>query len=359
MTDLYYKAIFDDSEISEEIEKNFKNGEIKKLIPVAAYTKDFELIKKIHEYTIAKEEDFLLLDELIFYLAYFKQGLDLLEELYDFTKNSKLRLEIISSILEIDRKHGIELTKEYITSDDLNKISIGIFLIDNFEIEELKQELISLINRPMLEELKYQALFTLGKLKYEKIQPLLLKGVVNKNDKQLLYIESVKNYTDENTRKILKKEAKKLFQDKLIKLKLAHIIYSYDKEFSNSIFSKFINSKRLDIQGFTIELLADLRNDKFVPEINGIFKSENKFNKANAIMYFRKIKYSSKLNDFKEFYFSDKANKNMKSEIISFVAQIDKQKESLIEFFNKLPKEEGLALLKNKIDYELRQRKIQ
>jgi len=360
MSELFYQTVFGKGDLlTSIIEKNFEEKNVIDLVSVAAYKKDSELIKRIYETTTTEEaENFLLLDELIFYLAYFDDGIEILEKIYEVTQNSKLKLEIISSITEINREKGIEYIKEYITSDDLANLSIGIYLIDRFNVIELKKELLELMNRQMLEDLKYQALFTLGKLKYDKILPLLLKGAVNKNDQQLLYIESIKNFDDDKTRNILLKEAKRMFQDKLIKLKLAQIIYSYNKDVSNSIFSKFIKSKKLDIQGFTIELIASLKNDKFIPEVNEIFQSPQAFNKANAIMYFRKVNYSSKLNELKEFYFSDSANMNMKEEILKFVSELDKDSNSVKEFTDKLPKEDQKILLKNIIDTSLKQRNV-
>ncbi len=360
MSKLFYQTVFGNGELlTPIIEKKFEENNIIDLVSVSAYKKDFELIKKIYQKSTEQEnEDFELLDELIFYLAYFKDGIELLEKIYEVTKNSKLRLEIISSITEIDREKGGEYIKEYVSSDDLGKLSIGIYLIDRFNVVELKKELIQVMSRPMLEDLKYQALFTLGKLKYEKILPLLLKGTVNKNDQQLLYIEAIKNFDDEKIKNILVKEAKKMFQDKLIKLKLAQIIYPYNKDVANSIFAKFLKSKKLDIQGFTIELIASLKNDKFINEVSEIFKSSQSFNKANAIMYFRKINYSSKLKDLQEFYFSDNANNNMKMEILKFVSEVDKDENSIKEFLERLPENDKKILLKNIIDNSLKKRNV-
>ncbi len=360
MSELFYHTVLGSGDLlTSIIEKELDEQNLIDLVSVSAYKKDFELMNKIYRKSIENEkEDFALLDEIIFYLAYFEDGITLLEEIYEITENSKLRLEIISSITEINREKGIEYIREYITSDDLGKLSIGIYLIDRFNVVELKTELIKLMNRPMLEDLKYQALFTLGKLKYDKILPLLLKGTVNKNDQQLLYIEAIKNFDDEKTKNTLIKEAKRMFQDKLIKLKLAQVIYPYNKDISNSIFAKFLKSKKLDIQGFTIELIASLKNDKFINEVNDIFKSEQLFNKANAIMYFRKINYSSKLKDLQDFYFSDKANKNMKMEILNFIAEVDKNEDSVKEFLEKLTEDDKKALLKNIIDNKLRQRNV-
>jgi hypothetical protein len=359
LSELFYQTLFGSNELLNlEIDKKFEGNDVLDLVSVAAYKKDFDLIKKVYETITDKDENFLLLDELIFYLAYFKEGIELLEEIYQITENSKLRFEIISSITEINREKGVDYIREYITSDDLSKLSIAIYLIDRFNVVELKKELIELMNKPMLEDLKYQALFTLGKLKYDKILPLLLKGAVNKNDQQLLYIESIKNYDDEKVKSILIKEAKKLFQDKIIKLKLAQIIYQYDKDISDNIFSKFIKSNKLDIQGFTIELIANLKNDKFINEVNDIFKSNQSFNKANSIMYFRMVNYSSKLKELQEFYFSETANKNMKDEILEFISVIDKKDESLKSFYQKISDEEKRTLLKNIIDNSLKQRNI-
>jgi len=359
MNKLYYEAIFGSDELlNSEIDKSFEEDKVLELVSVAAYKKDSELIERIYNTAIGEEENFPLLDELIFYLAYMDNGIEILEQIFEKTNNSKLQLEIISSITEIDREKGVEYISDFIKSEDLGKMSIAIYLIDRFNVSELKGELIALIGKQMLEDLKYQALFTLGKLKYEKILPLLIKGSLNKNDQQLLYIEAIKNYDDEKVRTLLKRESRRMFQDKLIKLKLAQIIYSYDEEAANEIFSKFIKSKKLDIQGYTIELISNLKNDKFIPEVNDIFKSNKSFNKANAIMYFRRVNYSSKLKELQEFYFEENTNANMKSEILKFVSSVDKNEETLKAFADKLPDLDKEILLKNIIDERLRQRNV-
>ena len=96
MSKLYYEAIFGSDELlGMEIDKSFEENKVLELVSVAAYKKDGELIERIYNTAKGDEENFPLLDELIFYLAYMENGIEILEEIFQNTQNSKLQLEII------------------------------------------------------------------------------------------------------------------------------------------------------------------------------------------------------------------------------------------------------------------------
>jgi len=243
--------------------------------------------------------------------------------------------------------------KEFVTSDDIGKISIGIYLIKDFRAKELIKELKSVMNRPMLDDIKYQVLFTLGTLEDKSILPTLLKGALNKNDLQLNYLDSLKYYDDDLVKNSLKKIASRKFGDKIIKLRTAQLLYPFDNEYSNSIFSKFIKSKKLDIQGYVMAILTELKNNSFVPQMNEIFNSENHFHKANSILYFRRIKYISKLKEVRKFYNHPKFD--LRDEASKFVATLETNNDNLISFYNDLENEnEKFTFLKTIIDNKLR-----
>jgi hypothetical protein len=203
-------------------------------------------------------------------------------------------------------------------------------------------------------ELKYQIIFTLGALEDSRVYPLLVKGATVKNDRQLEYLESLKYYKSEETISLLKKEASKFFQNKLIKLKLAEILYKHDADFSNKIFKKHIFSGKLDLQGYVLEILTLFKNNSFIADVDTIFKKKDHFHLSSSIRYFGAINNFGKLDEIKNDYKIEK--KSVKQEVIKAVISLDKTKDSLYSFYKTVQEDDQLYFLKRKSDSLLKKR---
>jgi len=359
LKEIYYQTLFGkESEVEALISKNINTIGIKEIIPILAYFNKKEWSIKLIELIISQLKDetaeFVLYDELIYYLTYFENK-DYLEIFIEKVKNLKLQLEITTSILEKNLKKGEELVKKFLESDDLSQISVGVFLVSNFRLKNFKQTLIRLMNDRILEDIKYQILFTLGIIEEEKYLPVLLKGATIKTDKQMDYLDSLKNFNKEEVTLRLKKEASKFFGDKIIKLKIAEILYKKDKDFSNKIFAKYLKSSKLDVQGYTLDIISGLKNDFFINDVEKIFNQKGHFHLPFAINYFKAINHTKTIDEIKKCYGINK--KTVKQEVVKAISVMETDVEKQKAFYSELIDDDKILFLKNIIDIKLKRKK--
>lgn len=212
MKTVYENLIFGDKNVAKkEIEERIKLGDSKSVVPLIPFFDDDkgwisskvdEIIKNL---TTEQSDDFEFWDEFIFYITYIDDGDKYLETIYPQIENLKLKLEIVTSIYEINNEKGRREIKKWLDSDDMGELSVAIFLIHRFRIKDLTPQLHEIMKKNISEELKYQIIFTLGVLEDSRVYPLLVKGAIIKNDRQLDYLESLKYYKSEETISLLKR----------------------------------------------------------------------------------------------------------------------------------------------------------
>lgn len=359
MKKLYYETIYGSKKlVQSELEGKLKEGDFRGILPVLAYFDapwSNERVQEILEQIPDQESDFQLYDDLIFYLTYFKKGKEYLDQIYPKLSHLKLKLEWISSMLEIDRSAGEEYVSELFEQTDdeaLNEVSIAAYLTYQFRLTRFQSKIHELLKGTVPEELKYQLLFTLGQLKDEKVLPLLLKGATMKNDRQLEYLEAIKEYQTPEVLDRLKQEACRRFGEKVIKLKYSEMLHPHDAEFANKIFNKFINSKKLDLQGYTLDLVTRLKETSFMPQIESLFEGKKEhFHTARLIRYFVTMGEKKQVPEIKKRYQSEK--RVVKESVIDGVLRLSEDESDQKAFYKTLSEEDQLFFLKRSIDIRL------